>query len=75
MNQFLLVFHGADLDGDQSEYRFTHEGGEPMIDGRLVVDGETYTIRGVDWLVRKDDSPSDMPRFICTLVVESADED
>ena len=58
MNEFQLVFRGAGGDGDQMEYRFNDSHNEPRIDGRLVVDGETYAIRGVDWLVRKDDSPS-----------------
>jgi hypothetical protein len=72
VNDFLLVFRGADGEGDRSEYRFSDSHGEPRIDGRLVVDGGTYTIRGVDWLVKKDDESTDMPRFICTLVVEPA---
>ncbi len=74
MNEFLLTFRGANGEADRSEYRFNGHDGEPRIDGRLVVDGETYTIRGVDWLIKKDDSSSEMPRFICTLVAEPADE-
>ena len=31
----------------------------PKIDGRLIVDGETYSIRGLDWLLKKDDSSGD----------------
>jgi len=74
VNEFQLVFRGADGEGDQTEYRFNDTHGEPRIDGRLVVDGEKYTIRGVDWLLKQDNSSTAMPRFICTLVVEPADE-
>ena len=52
----------------------TTANGQPKIDWRLSVGGEIYTIRGLEWLVKKDDSSSEMPRFICTLVVESVDE-
>ena len=43
--------------------------------GCLVVDGETYSIRGVDWLLKKDVTPgSPWERFICTLVVARGEE-
>ena len=71
MTPFQLVFRGP--DGDQSELRYNNEEGEPQIDGRLVVDGETYVIRGVEWLVRRDDGSSDVARFVCTLVLEPVD--
>jgi hypothetical protein len=74
LNEFQLVFRGADGDGDQTEYRFSDSDGHPKIDGRLIVDGETYTIRGVDWMLRQDGSETGMARFICTLVVEPVDE-
>jgi hypothetical protein len=74
VNEFQLVFRGVDGNTDETEYRFNDTHAEPRIDGRLVVDGEAYKIRGVDWLVKKDDSATDMPRFICTLVVEPVDE-
>jgi hypothetical protein len=48
--------------------------GHPRIDGRLIVAGETYSIRGVDWILREDGAAIDMQRFICTLVVEPVDE-
>ena len=74
MNEFQLSFRGANGDGDQSEYRFNDStDGLPKIDGRLIVDGETYRIRGLDWLVKKDDAAGDMPRFVCTLVVVPVD--
>jgi hypothetical protein len=53
--RFQLVFRGD--DGDQSEC--------------LVVDGETYILGGVEWLVRREHTASDMPRFVCTLVAEA----
>ena len=70
MTRFQLVFCGA--DGNQSEYRFNNMDGAPHIDGRLVVDGEAYLIRGVEWLLRREDRDGAMPRFFCTLVVEAA---
>jgi hypothetical protein len=73
VNEFQLSFRGANGDGDQSEYRFNDTDGLPKIDGRLIVDGETYTIRGLQWLTKKDAAAVDMPRFLCTLVVEPVD--
>jgi hypothetical protein len=71
VNEFQLIFRGADGEGDQTEYRFNDQDGHPKINGQLIVDGETYKIRGVDWLVKRDSVASDMPRFVCTLVVEA----
>jgi hypothetical protein len=51
------------------EHRFNDDDGEPKIDGRLIVDGDRYVIRGVEWLVRRDDIDA-TSRFVCTLVVE-----
>ena len=44
---------------------------EPHIDGRLVIDGGTYPIRGVEWLLRREDAGEE-PRFVCTPVGEPA---
>jgi len=44
---------------------------EPHIDGRLVIDGGTYPIRGVEWLLRREDV-GDGPRFVCTPLGEPA---
>jgi len=68
MTRFQLVFR-RDGENDRSEYRYNDEVGQPHVDGRLVVDGETYVIRGAEWLVRKDDAGDSMARFMCTLVV------
>ena len=58
-----------------------NEAGEPHIDGRPVADGERYIIRGVEWLVRREDSgdfqlhhKDNLPRFICTLVIQPTSE-
>jgi hypothetical protein len=72
MTRFQLVFRRKGHK-DLSEYRFNDNDGEPEIDGRLIVDGETHSIRGVDWLVRRDDAGDGTPRFVCTLVAASAD--
>ena len=71
MNEYQLLFRGADGAADQTEFRFNDVDGHPKIDGRLVVDGDTDAIRGFDWILHKDDSAdTDMKRFVCTLVVE-----
>jgi hypothetical protein len=72
MSRFQLVFQYP--DGDRSEIRDNNVHGEPHIDGKLIVDGETYVIRDVEWLVRSDDIGDAMKRFACTLVVQPADE-
>ena len=78
MARFQLVFR-RDGQDDRSEYRFNDTDGQPEIDGRPIVDGETYIIRGVEWLVHRENSgdfqlhrkdSGNLPRFICTLVVE-----
>jgi len=71
MTRFQLVFRGT--DGDQVELRDNATDGEPHIDGRLIVDRETYVLRDVEWILRREDL-DDMPRFICTLVVERPEE-
>jgi hypothetical protein len=68
MTRVQLVFR-RDGERDQMEHRFDDDDGEPKIDGRLTVDGDTYVIRGVEWLVLRDDIGA-MSRFVCTLVVE-----
>lgn len=47
---------------------------EPHIDGKLIVDGDAYLIRGVEWIVRRDGGAGDMPRFVCTLVAVPVNE-
>ena len=74
MTRFQLVFRGDDGGRSEwSEYRYNNDDGEPHIDGRLIVDGETYKIRGVEWLLREDSAGDSMARFVCTLVVEPTD--
>ena len=81
MARFQLVFRRAGQD-DRSEYRFNDSDGHPEIDGRSIVDGETYVIRGSSGLsiaktvaisnsIAKDSR--NLPRFVCTLVVEPAE--
>ena len=56
----------------QSEFRASSFENEPHIDGRLVIDGGTYyPIRGVEWLLRREDI-SNEPRFVCTPLGEPA---
>jgi hypothetical protein len=72
MTRFQLVFR-EDGKNDRSEYRFNSQDGEPHIDGKLIVDGEAYLIRGVEWLLRADHAGDSMARFVCTLIVEPTD--
>jgi len=69
VSRFQLVFR-RDGETDESEYRLNNESGEPHVDGRLIVYGERYRIRGVDWLLRDDAAGDSMARFVCTLVVQ-----
>jgi len=57
---------------DQTEYRYNNVTEEPRINGKLIVDGETYLIRDVEWLLRRDHAGDKMTRFLCTLAVEPA---
>jgi hypothetical protein len=70
MTRFQLVFR--ENGREQIETRDNNLDGEPQIDGTLIVDGETYVIRGVEWLVTREDI-GDTKRFICTLVAELSD--
>jgi hypothetical protein len=69
MSRFQLVFR-RDGENDRSEYRLNDDAGEPRIDGRLVVDGETYVMRDAEWLLREDSAGDRMRRFLCTQGVE-----
>jgi hypothetical protein len=73
--RFQLVFR-EDGKPDRSEWHFKNDHGEPHINGVLIVDGEAYAIRGVEWMLRRDDGhQDDVVRFVCTLVVEPAERD
>lgn len=68
--RFQLVFRSGATE--RTEARDTNSDGEPHVDGNLIVDGETYVIRGVDWLLTAVDF-DDTKRVLCTLVAEPAD--
>lgn len=68
VTRFQLVFRKA--EGEWSEIRDSNAQREPHIDGELIVDGKTYLIRGVEWLLRREDLDERTPRFVCTLVTE-----
>lgn len=70
MTRFQLVFRENGVD--KVETRDNNMDGEPHIDGKLVVDGAVYVIRGVEWLVTADHIGGTR-RFLCTLVAERAD--
>ena len=71
MTRFELVFRRKGHK-DLSEYRFNDNDDEPALGGRAIVDGETQVIRGVEWLLRRDDAGDNVARFICTLVAAPA---
>ena len=65
MSRFELLFR---RDGEAPMLETWDDGGDgrqPHIDGRPVVDGQTYTIRGDEWLLRREDIGNG-PRFVCT---------
>jgi hypothetical protein len=70
MTRFQLVFRHA--DGDWSEIRESNLDGEPHINGELIVDGRTYAMKGVGWIVRTDDIGDSMRRFVCTVAHRDA---
>lgn len=71
MSRFQLVFR--DNGVDRVETRDNNVDGEPQLDGRLIVDGEVYVIKGVEWLLTAD-YIGDSKRFLCTLVAQPADD-
>jgi hypothetical protein len=68
MPRFQLVFR--DRDGVRSELWDNNADGEPHIDGKPIVDGQTYMIRGTEWIVLGDDIGDSTRRFVCTPVPE-----
>jgi hypothetical protein len=70
MTRFHLVFR-RNGEVTRSEFRASSFENEPRIDGRPVIDGETYPTRGVEWPHRREDA-GDEPRFVCPPVVEPA---
>lgn len=69
MTRFQLVFR-RDGERDHSELWDNGVDGEPHIEGKLLVEGHVYRIRGLDWIVTADGDHHDgVKRFVCTLVV------
>jgi len=71
MTRFQLVFRENGVD--RIETHDNNVAGEPVIDGKLIVDGEVYVIRGVEWLLTADHI-GDTKRFRCTLVEQSVED-
>jgi hypothetical protein len=69
MPRFQMVFR--DRKGpNRSEVWDNGDQGEPRIDGKPIVDGQTYVIRGTEWLVESDDIGDSTKRFLCTPAPE-----
>ena len=71
MTRFQLVFRENGVD--RIETHDNNLAGEPVIDGKLIVDGEVYVIRGVEWLLTADHI-GDTKRFLCTLVAQPVED-
>jgi hypothetical protein len=72
MTRFQLIFRQPGKR-DHLEIRDDNQHPESHIDGKLIVDGQTYVIRGVEWFVNADGGHADcMKRFVCTLAVQPA---
>jgi hypothetical protein len=71
MTRFQLVFRENGFD--RVETRDNNVDSEPEIDGKLIVDGEVYLIKGVEWLLTADHIGG-TKRFVCTLVAQPADD-
>jgi hypothetical protein len=70
MVRFQLIFR--ERDGERTEVWNDNRGGEPTIHGKLIVDGETYVIRGKEWVIWRERGRSqDIARFICTPIALS----
>ena len=70
MPRFQMVFRDRVGPSPRSEVWDNNDQGEPHINGTLIVDGQTYVIRGTKWLVRSDDIGDATRRFVCTPVPE-----
>ena len=71
MTRFQLVFRENGVD--RIETHDNNVAGEPVIDGKLIVAGEVYVIRGVEWLLTADHI-GDTKRFLCTLVAQPVED-
>ena len=69
MPRFQMVFRDRNGLG-RSEVWDNGDEGEPHIDGRPIIDGQTYMIRGTEWLVQSDDIGDSTKRFLCTPALE-----
>ena len=64
MIRFHLVFN--DIDGDETRFIYRSSPDEPRIDGRPIVAGNTYRMRGRDWVVHLDEIRDGTRYFVCT---------
>ena len=72
MTRFQLAFREGGKN-HRSEHWFNDEAGETRSAASSSSTGTCTVIRGVEWLLRRDDAGVRMTRFVCTLAVEPAD--
>jgi hypothetical protein len=70
MPRFQMVFRDRDGPRHRSEAWDNNDQGEPHINGTPIVDGQTYVIRGTEWLVRSYDIGDSTKRFLWTPAPE-----
>jgi hypothetical protein len=68
VTRFELIFR--DDRGERTETRDNSTYAEPLIEGKLIVDGGTYTIRNSRWVVTQGGPLDGMERFICVPDLE-----
>lgn len=70
MSGFQLLFRRSGRR-DTFEIRHTSDDDPPRMNGRPIVDGATYTIRGEQWVLRRVRYPAPTPTYLCTPLEQS----
>ncbi len=70
MTRFQLIFRREGRPDSRELWDNNHLDA-PHIQGKILIDGQTYTIYGVDWILSQEPDGSDgLKRFVCTLVAQ-----
>jgi hypothetical protein len=62
--RFLLTLRP--IGGDETLFVYRSSSWEPRLEGRPVVAGETYHLRGRDWVVELDEIRDGARHYVCT---------